>query len=322
MSDGAHWPTIDAVPARPRSVDPRDVRADDLRYLLAVARTKNRTLAAAELGVDASTVTRRIRALEHALGVELVRHSTSGWDLTADGVEVAKSAEPIEASVTRAVRAVADGGGSLRGNVRVIAPDAFGAVFVAPTLVRLRQRHPDLTAELLTATREPTVHQSGFDIGITVGTAITSRLVSEPIGDYSLGLYATRQYLADNGVPGTPADLAHHAVIWYVDSLLEVGDLDLRHHLPGIAPALMSTNVFAQLEATRSGGGVGLLPAFLADRHEELIRVLADRVNIRLGFNLVARHDRVGSPAVAAVRNALHREIRERRDELDGRGDP
>lgn len=317
-ASGAKLPTIGFVSDRPApSVDPRDVRADDLRYLLAVARTRNRSSAAAELGVDSSTVTRRIRALEHALGTALVRTGTAGWELTEAGRAVAETAGPIDAAVSRAIGAVAgDTGRTLRGNVRVTAPDAFGAYFVAPALVRLRDRHPDLTVELLTATREPNLHQSGFDVAVTVGAPAGGRLVSEPISEYTLGLYATEEYLAAHGEPATVDDVSAHPLIWYVDSLLQVGDLDLDKHLPGAVPRLMSTNVFAQLEATRSGGGIGLLPAFVADRHRELRRLLPGAVDVRLGFALAARRARLTSPAVQAIRAAVRAEVSARSAEL------
>lgn len=298
-------------------MDPRTVRADDLRYLLAVARNRNRSAAAAELGVDASTVTRRLRALEHALGTALVRQGITGWELTDSGRAVAEGAGPIDDAVRRAVAAVSGGTAhALRGNARVTAPDAFGAYFVAPALVRLRERHPGLTVELLTATRELNLHQSGFDAAITVGSPARGRLVAEPLSEYSLGLYATRDYLAARGTPADLDELRAHPLVWYVDSLMEVGELDLDKHLPGVAPTLMSTNVFAQVETTRSGGGIGLLPAFAARRHPELRRVLPGEVDVRLRFCLAARRERLTHPTVQAIRDAVRAEVAGRRDEL------
>ncbi len=300
-----------------RPIDPHEVRADDLRFLLAVARNRNRGAAAAELGVDASTVTRRLRALERALGTVLVRPGISGWELTDSGRAVAEGAGPIDDAVRRAVQAVSGGSAhALRGTARVTAPDAFGAYFVAPALVRLRAAHPALTVELLTATRELNLHQSGFDAAITVGPPARGRLVAEPLSEYTLGLYASAGYLADRGAPATLAQLRAHPLIWYVDSLMEVGELDLDRHLPGVTPALMSTNVFAQVETTRCGGGIGLLPAFAAARHPELRRVLPDQVEVRLQFALAARRERLTHPTVLAIREAVLAEVAGRRGEL------
>ncbi len=305
----------------PRSVDPRSVRADDLRYLLAVARTRNRAMAASNLGVDTSTVTRRIRALEHTLGVRLVEQGSSGWELTETGRAVAERADAIEAAVQLAVDAVGpERTHALRGHARVTAPDAFGAYFVAPAVARVRRQHPELSIELLTATRELSSHHTGFDLAITVGTPTNSRIVSETLCEYALGLYATDAYLAEHGEPRCVADVREHTVIWYVDSMLQVGDLDLDKHLPGCTPRLTSTSVFAQIEATAAGGGIGLLPAFAAHRHPGLRRLLPDDVDARLDFAIAARRERVGGPIVGAIRAAVRAEVAARAGELISRG--
>ncbi|MGO3325043.1 LysR family transcriptional regulator [Gordonia sp. (in: high G+C Gram-positive bacteria)] len=301
----------------PDSIDARSVRADDLRYLLAVARAGSRAVAATDLGVDSSTVTRRMRALEQLLGVRLVEQGVDGWELTEIGRDVAERAAPIESAVESAIDVVAGARtNSLRGNVRITAPDAFGAYFVAPAMARLRNANPDLTVEVLTATRQLNLHQSGFDVAIAVGVPMSGKLVTAPLTEYALGLYATDDYFRAHPVPRTTADLIEHSLIWYVDSLLQVGDLDLEHHLPALTSRLMSTNVFAQVEATRAGGGIGLLPAFVATRHPDLKRVLGDDVEIRMDFSFAARRERLTSPTVQAIHAALRAEVDARTTEL------
>lgn len=299
------------------AVDTRRIRADDLRYLLVVARTGRRSAAASDLGVDDTTVTRRIRALEQALGARLLERGADGWELTEIGREIAALSEPIEAAVKRAVSAV-DGTRTtaLYGTVRVTAPDAFGTYFVAPALAKMRSRHPQLTVELMTATRQLNLYQTGFDVAIAVGTPVSKRLVSEKITEYALGLYATDEYLATNGEPATVDEVLNHTIIWFVDSMLQVGDLDLERHLPGVSAKFMSTNVLAQVEATRTGSGLGLLPAYLAIRHPELRRVLPHAVDVRIEYSLAVRRENLTSPAVRAIRSAIFAEVRARIDEL------
>ena len=299
------------------AVDTRRIRSDDLRYLLVVARTGRRAAAAADLGVDHSTVTRRIRALERTLGVSLIERGSDGWELTDIGRAVAAAAQPIEAAVERAAdTVVGNGAESLRGTVRVTAPDAFGTFFVAPALAKMRLHHPHLTVELMTATRQLNLHQSGFDVAVAVGAPMSSRLVSETISHYVLGLYATDDYLTEFGTPMTVGEVREHPLIWFVDSLLQVGDLDLEKHLPGAAAKFMSTNVLAHVEATRAGGGIGLLPAFLAGRHPELRRILPKQVDVRIAYSLAARRESLSSPAVRAIREAIYKEIKDRMTEL------
>ncbi|MER6363549.1 LysR family transcriptional regulator [Kitasatospora sp. NPDC001527] len=310
--------------SRSRPVGDR-LRADDLRHLLAVARTGRLVTAADALGVDHTTVSRRIAALERSLGVRLIERGTEGWALTDAGKAVCESARAVEDALVRAVDAVsAQDAPSLHGTVRVSAPDGFGTVFATPALARVRRRHPRLQAELITATRELPLRPAGFDLALTIGGPPRGRLVTEHLTDYALGLYAADEYLARCGAPGTVAELREHPLVFYIESMLQVGDLDIERHLPGVTPAFASTNVFAQVEATRLGAGVGVLPAFLAER-AGLTRLLAEEVDIRLPITLAVRREAVTQPAVRAVRDALHQEVADRVAELlpdrpDGRG--
>lgn len=180
---------------------------------------------------------------------------------------------------------------------------------------RVRRRHPGLQTELITATRQLARHPSGFDLALAIGRTPGNRLVTEHLTDYALGLYTSDEYLARCGSPEALADLRDHALICYIESMLQVGDLDIERHLPGVTPAFSSTNVFAQLEATCGGAGIGVLPAFLADR-ARLRRLLTDEVDIRLPITLAVRREAVTHPAVRAVRDALHQEVADRAAEL------
>ncbi|WP_406470520.1 LysR family transcriptional regulator [Streptomyces sp. NBC_01615] len=299
-----------------RSVDPRKLRADDLRYLLAVARTGRLVAAADALGVDHTTVSRRIAALEKSVGLRLIERGTEGWTLTDIGRAVSEDARAIEEALNRVVDTVAgQDSPSLHGTVRVTAPDGFGTVFATPALVRVRRRHPQLQVELITATRQLALRPSGFDLALVIGVPSSSRLVTERLTDYALGLYASDDYLTRHGRPETVAELREHALIFYIESMLQVGDLDIERHLPGVTPAFSSTNVFAQLEATQQGAGIGVLPAFLAQR-APLRRLLADEIDIRLPITLAVRREAVTHPAVRALSSALRQEVAERSAEL------
>lgn len=300
-----------------RPVDLLKLRADDLRYLLVLARTGRLVVAATVLGVDHTTVSRRIGVLEKSIGVRLVERGVDGWELTDLGRSVANSAAPIEEAIENVAKAASGCAvSSLRGTVRVTAPDGFGALFVSPTLTRVQREHPELSIELITATRELTLHQSGFDLAVAVGTPTSSRLVIEDLASYSLSLYATESYVAEHGAPTSLDSLHEHVLIFYTDSLLRVGDLDLERHVSGASARFSSTNVFAQVEAARAGAGVGVLPDFLAMRYPELMRIPVPEIDIRLDFTLAARRDSASRPVVQVIRHALREEVEQRRSEL------
>ncbi|WP_406437374.1 LysR family transcriptional regulator [Streptomyces sp. NBC_01613] len=298
------------------SVDPRRLRADDLRYLLALSRTGRLVTAADALGVDHTTVSRRIAALEKSVGLRLIERGRDGWTLTEIGRAVSEYARAIDEAVDRVADTVAgQDAPSLHGTVRVSAPDGFGTAVATPALVRVRRQHPQLQVELITATRQLALRPSGFDLALVIGVPSSSHLVTEHLTDYTLGLYASDDYLTRYGRPETVTELREHALIFYIESMLQVGDLDIEHHLPGMIPAFSSTNVFAQLEATQQGAGIGVLPAFLAQR-TQLRRLLANEIDIRLPITLAVRREAVTHPAVRAVWAALRHEVAERAADL------
>lgn len=298
--------------------DPRplDVSTDDLRYLLAVARAGRMVSAAALLAVDHTTVKRRIDRLEAALGVRLLDRGADGWELTAIGREVAERAGSLEQLVEQVVAAASGGDDAVRGTVRIVAPDGFGSLFVAPALARLQRAHPGIVVELVTSTRPLSLRGSGYDIAVTVGSSAASRLTSEVLAPYSLRLYASPGYLASHPPIRSFADLENHDLVFYVDALLTVHELDLAPVLNGMRVGFGSTNVFAQLEATRAGAGVGLLHAFMGERDPGLVPVLPKEVEFRLQFSIATRRESANVEAVALVEKAIRSEVEERAAEL------
>lgn len=299
---------------RRKPLDPRNIRSDDLRYLLAVVRTGQFALAADDLQVGQTTVARRIRSLERTLGVRVLEPSPQGWVLTEIGKGIAARAEAVETAVCQAAAYVNDDAPTLRGTVRVGAPDGFGAIFVAPALARLHAQHPALRVELIAATKQLSSLRQGFDIAISVGEWHSSHQHHvEPLTSYGLGLYAADSYLAEHPAPTDVAELEQHSLIFYVDSLQDVDDLNVLRYVPGAAE-FAATSVFAQLEATVAGGGIGLLPHFLARRHD-LRAILPDDVAPTLRYAMVCRTDN-RSAATAVVRAAIRSEVTRRAHEL------
>lgn len=222
----------------------------------------------------------------------------------------------LDRIIDRIARVAAGDAGVVRGVVRVITPEGFGVAFAAPALARVCIEHPDVRVELVTSTRPLSPRGAGFDLAVTVGVGTDSRLLVAPLADYSLRLYAAPSYLERAKPVRGLDDLAEHSLVFYVDALLSVRELDLVPALGGMRVAFGSTNVAAQLEATRRGAGIGLLHAFGADRDPDLAPVLHDVVEFRRRFLLAMRRESADVAAVAVVRDALLDEVRGREAEL------
>ena len=139
------------------------------------------------------------------------------------------------------------------------------------------------------------------------------------LGEYVLGLYASRDFLQRRGTPATRAELTGAPLIYFIESMLQVDALDdARRAVPAMVDAVASTNVFVHVEATRGGAGFGLLPAFLADPHDDLVRVLPQDIETRLPYWLVARAEALRRPAVAAFVDAVRAGMREVQPQLLG----
>lgn len=277
---------------------------DALMTFLSVARLGRYTAAAEVLGVNHSTVSRRIAALESAMGGRVLVRTTGGWEVTDLGRRAVSIAERIEGSL----RELVEGGdsGAVHGMVRISAPDAFTSVFLAPAMTALRREYPHLAVELLSATQRVRQNRSGVDLEIVVGRPQVLRAYATPVCAYSLRLYATPGYLAEHGAPATVAQLAGHPLVYYVESSLQVDELDRAlQELPDSPPSLRSTSVFAHVEATAAGAGIGILPDFLGDHDPRLLRVLDGAYSHPLAYWAVARDEGPRNPAVAATLQAI-----------------
>lgn len=292
--------------------------ADDLLVLLAVGRTGRYVTAAEQLGINHTTISRRIAALELAIGARVLTRVGSSWELTDRGREVLAAAEAVEAAVHSLDKAPGLAP-ELAGVVRISATDGFSAYIAAPAAAQVQRRHPKVAVEIVAATRRASQQRSSVDIEIVVGEPTVRRALAIRLGDYRLGLYGSRSYLAEQGTPASVDEVAHHPLVYFIDSMLQVDDLDLAANFaPTMRESITSTNVFVHVEATRAAAGLGLLPCFMADRWPDLVRVLPDTVSARLTYWLVTRAETLRRPEVSAVVEAIRRQVADLHDILLG----
>ncbi len=293
--------------------------ADDLLVLLAVGRSGRYNTAAEELGLNHTTISRRIASLEQSIGGRVLARVGGGWELTELGREALAAAEAVESAV-RSLTLDPGGARTLEGVVRISATDGFSAYIAAPAAAQVQRKHPKVAVEIVATTRRATQQRSGLDIEVVVGEPKVHRAKAIRLADYRLGLYGSRGYLAENGTPDSIADLARFPLVYFIDSMLQVDDLDIATSFaPDMRESVTSTNVFVHVEATRAHAGIGLLPCFIADRHDDLIRVLPDAVAIQLTYWLVTRAETLRRPEVAAVVDAIRDRVHDQRDVLLGR---
>ncbi|MEZ0603125.1 LysR family transcriptional regulator [Paraburkholderia sp. IW21] len=266
---------------------------DDLRYFLEVARTQRASGAAKRLGVDHTTVARRVRELEAALGTVLFDKSRAGgFVLTAEGQRLLIYADAVETSVHSASEQFAGAAQSLSGHVRIGSTEGFGCFFLSPQLARFTARHPDIAIDLLPVPHFVSLSKREADMAITLERPERGQYVFTKLCDYRLRLYGTREYLERHAPIGAVTDLRHHAFIDYVADLAFSHELlYLNRTIPNVAASLCSTSVIAQYYATLQGNALAILPCFMAASNPLLVPILPDEIVVTRHFWLSSRED-------------------------------
>lgn len=247
----------------------RGANWDDLRILLAVARTDTMVAAARALGIDESTVARRLSALEARLRAKLVARTPAGVALTSEGAVLVARLERAEAEIETALSAAAGADARVAGTVRVTACPVIIDHALAPTLSALLWRHPELTVELISEAADVSVVQRQADVALRLArperdhSALTRRL-----GSMRYGVYRARgiapgsgQALSWIGLEGSRG--RRHQALWL--SARSVA-----------APRAVASDVCTLAALARAGLGASILPLFLADADPTLERLEID----------------------------------------------
>ncbi len=282
------------------------VNWDDYRFLLAVARRGTVSAAAVDLRVDHATVIRRIDRLERDLGVVLFSRRQTGYELTVAGQKALTVAEGLESAVLSGHSSLGSFSGNPSGTVRIGAPDGFGSYFLAPRLVPLVERFPDLDLQLVATSRVFSLFKREAELAISLKAPEEGRLLVRKLTDYELRLFASPHYLKRFGPIETREDLSKHRFTGYIEELLYTPELDYlslvcdKHQV-----CMRSGNLIAQMQATVSGIGIAILPCFMAKWRRDLVPVLSKDFALTRSFWLIMHEDSKDHPAVRAVSNYL-----------------
>ncbi|WP_448205625.1 LysR family transcriptional regulator [Azospirillum sp. sgz302134] len=235
---------------------------DDIRYFLALARNGTLSGASRALGVEHSTVARRVGQLEAELEVRLFDRLARGWTLTAEGADLLGRAEAVEQEVLT-LRRAASGVDSLSGTVRISAPPLLLNHLILPSLRPFSHAHPGVALELVGERREADLVRGEADIAVRLGRPTGASLVVRSLGEISYGLYGLAEAV------GRPEE--DRVYIGFDDSM---PDLPQKLWLDGYAAgrrfSVRSNDMATMLQAALAGLGIALLPDFLALPHESL----------------------------------------------------
>jgi len=230
---------------------------DDLQLVLAVARGRNLAASARRLGVDPSTVYRRLGALEGRLGASLFERLASGYAPTALGSELLAAAERMDQAAARLEETLADGATPhLTGTLRLTAPDDVAQLLLMPIIARFRAEHGEVEIELVIDNRNLNLTRREADVAVRPTTAAPPHLFGRRAARLTAAIYGPAAFA------GRP--LVELPWIGWEEGTGPASYLAwLQRELPGARRVFRTASLLGQAQAAAAGLGVALMPSFL-----------------------------------------------------------
>jgi DNA-binding transcriptional LysR family regulator len=215
--------------------------------------------AARRLRITPMLASRRLAELEAQLGVRLMHRTTRSLSLTGEGEAFLSHARLLLEQEATARMSVRPGLASVTGMLRVTASVPFGRKVVAPLVAVLLRDHPDLQVDLLLSDGIIDIVAQGIDLAIRIAPLRENTLVARRLADNPRRLYASPAYVADHGLPETPADLVRHRCLALTGTShwsFLAGSGTLRQ---GVTGPFTSSSIEALHQACLGGLGIAML---------------------------------------------------------------
>jgi DNA-binding transcriptional LysR family regulator len=289
---------------------------DDLRYVLAVAAEGSLAGAARALGVNHTTVLRRVNAFEERLGLRLFERLPTGYFLTSGGAELIEAARLMEDTVTALERRLAGQDRRLAGAVRVTTTDTLIDMLLPPILAAFRAKHPSIQVELILSNEAFNLAKRAADVAIRPADNPPEGLIGRRVSAIAFAIYAGRGYLAQTG---KMEDLSKRAWLAPTDELSTTSVAQwMRVALPQAEIALKANSLLALRRAAVENLGLAALPCYLGDSSNDLIRVRPPIPAMTTALWILTHEDLRRSARVRAFTEFVAAAIARQRPLLEG----
>jgi DNA-binding transcriptional LysR family regulator len=291
---------------------------DDFRLIKAVAEARNLPAAAASLGVNHSTVFRRLRQIEAMLGFPLFERHRSGYALTQAGEEVAALAARVDEDITAVTRRLAGQAPAPAGEVRIATSDSLLADLLMPMLARFRLAHPAIRLDVVIGNAALNLSRRDADVAIRATDAPPETLVGRRLARIAWALYGSAAAL-----PGPMPRLAELVAEGHWLSLSDsLGQLKavrfLRAQVPPERIVGKFDSVCALGQAVEAGLGLAHLPCFLGDTRPSLLRLAPPEPDFAADLWLLTHPDLRHTPRIRTLMDALAAEITRMQPLIEG----
>ena len=284
---------------------------DDMRLFLAVARTGSISGGAKQLGVQHSTVSRRLRSLEEKLGARLIERKKTGYELTVAGENIKQSAIRIEREMIGVDEALLGKDTNLVGPLRVTAINNMASSVLMPMFARFSDEHPQVDLHIIVSNIDASLAQREADIAIRLTNSPTDTLIGKRMLTVASSIYGSREYLRK-----IKQQVAEPK--WIGVNCCTFHKSWTKQYCTHQAHNFYSDDTLLTLSAIKEGLGVSYLPCFMGDADPTLERYCDPEVQHDLGLWILMHPDMKRTARVLAFRDYMIKYIQDQRDLFEG----
>jgi DNA-binding transcriptional LysR family regulator len=291
---------------------------DDFRLIKAIADVRSLPAAAALLGINHSTVFRRLGQIEEALGAKLFERHRSGYTLTTPGEEMVALAQRVDDDITAFTRKMAGREIAPAGEVRVTTNDSLLIHLLTPLFVKFRKTYPDLRLDVVLANQELNLSKRDADVAIRATDSPPENLVGRRAATIAWALYGRADDFPDPEALD-PESLYDRDWVSLGDNLAMLKAVRfMREHVPPERIGYKVNTVLGLAEAVEQGLGIGHLPCFIGDARSGLARLGPPNPEFAADLWLLTHPDLRHSPRVRVFLDFLAEEVGKQRKFIDG----
>ncbi len=281
---------------------------DRLRIFYIVAEAGSFTEAGKKLHLSQSAVSRQIAALEDSLGIPLFHRHARGLVMTEAGESLFETARELSVKLLAAEGSIRENQGSPKGKLRIFATVGLGGVWLASRIGHFCELYPDIQVSLKIDDYDVDLTKAEADCGIQVKAPNQPGVIQRIITSYTVGLYASKEYLKKYGTPENPVDLDKHRIIAYGNAGDPYGDVNWpliygRENEAPRTPAIRTNSAYAMLNAVIHGAGITSIPDYMTEDYPTLTRLFPDLTPIKLNAYFVYPEALKNSKRIAIFRD-------------------
>jgi molybdate transport repressor ModE-like protein len=284
---------------------------DDLRLFLAVARSGSISGAARQLGVQHSTISRRMRQFEINLGARLIERKKGGYELTQAGEHVKEAATNIEREVLGVDGTLIGKDTQLIGPLHVTAINNMASTVLMPMFADFSNQHPLVKLHIVVSNLDASLAQRDADIAIRLTNSPPDTLIGRRIVNVASTIYGSKDYISQLQKKNSEPRWLGVDCCGFHRTWTKQACNDQHHHF-------ISDDTLLTQAALREGLGVSILPCFMGDTDPELTRYCEPDPAYNLGLWILLHPDLKRTSRVLSFRDHMITAITEKKDLFEG----